>query len=85
MCGLGLALFSFVEFASALHKDYLWPHWSPETNFGLAQATTKTELGFQMAGTQDGKDRHPHPSATFIFIRDDFFLVSVITHYSNPD
>lgn len=85
MCGLGLALFSFVEFASALHKDYLWPHWSPETNFGLAQAMTKTELGFQMAGTQDGKDRHPHPSATFIFIRDDFFLVSVITHYSNPD
>lgn len=62
-----------------------WPHWSPETNFGLARAMTKTELRFQMAGTQDGKDRHPHPSATFIFIRNGFFHMSVITHLSNLD
>lgn len=35
------------------------PHWSPETNFGLAQVLTKTELQFQMAGAQDGKDSTP--------------------------
>lgn len=37
------------------------PHWSPETNFGLAQVSTKTELRFQMAGAQDGKHNTPPP------------------------
>lgn len=68
------------------------PHWSPETNFGLARVLTKTELRFQMAGAQDGKDStpppvpdpaSPHHSARFIFIRNGFFPLSVITHYSN--
>lgn len=57
------------------------PHWPPETNFGLAQDSRKTKLKSQMAGAQDGK--HRHTPKTFIFIRNSFILVSVITHYGN--